>query len=277
MNCRPTRSVHLLRPGEKLLELLLVARSLGRGGVRHHPGRALPGLHAPGQGLPTRVRVVSQRIVGGFLAGLFDGVITVDPHPYPRLEVSPRRFRCRMRSLSGAGLLADVAVAPRPPAAEWGRMPSRRGVETAARRHGSDAIVETQLRHGDRESISRRPRARRWPGVRWCCSTTSPAPGTPSRVRPSACGTAAGATSVDVAVTPRAVPAGDALEVIRAAGVGEVWSTDCIAHLEHRCSRAPMLAEAPGAVLADQRPAAAPGPARACGRIVVRGDDDHGP
>ncbi|HMZ30813.1 MAG TPA: phosphoribosyltransferase family protein, partial [Thauera aminoaromatica] len=61
---------------------------------------------------------------------------------------------------------------------------------------------------------------------------------------------AAGAASVDVAVT-HALFAGDALEVIRAAGVGEVWSTDCIAHPSNAVHIAPMLAEALRAVLAD--------------------------
>jgi ribose-phosphate pyrophosphokinase len=54
---------------------------------------------------------------------------------------------------------------------------------------------------------------------------------------------AAGAASVDVAVT-HALFAGDALEIIRAAGVGEVWSTDCIEHPSNAASVAPMLAEA---------------------------------
>ena len=54
---------------------------------------------------------------------------------------------------------------------------------------------------------------------------------------------AAGAASVDVAVT-HALFAGDALQVIRAAGAGHVWSTDCIAHESNAVSMAPQLAEA---------------------------------
>ncbi|HAN53849.1 MAG TPA: phosphoribosylpyrophosphate synthetase, partial [Pseudomonas sp.] len=38
--------------------------------------------------------------------------------------------------------------------------------------------------------------------------------------------------------------AGDALQVIRAAGAGHVWSTDCIAHESNAVSMAPQLAEA---------------------------------
>jgi ribose-phosphate pyrophosphokinase len=54
---------------------------------------------------------------------------------------------------------------------------------------------------------------------------------------------AAGAASVDVAVT-HALFAGDALAVMREAGVGEVWSTDCIAHASNAVSMAPLLAQA---------------------------------
>ena len=38
--------------------------------------------------------------------------------------------------------------------------------------------------------------------------------------------------------------AGDALAVIKAAGVGEVWSTDCIAHPSNAIAMAPLLAAA---------------------------------
>ncbi|MNJ59199.1 Ribose-phosphate pyrophosphokinase 2 [compost metagenome] len=54
---------------------------------------------------------------------------------------------------------------------------------------------------------------------------------------------AAGAASVDVAVT-HALFAGDALAVIRAAGVEHIWSTDCIAHESNAVAMAPLLAAA---------------------------------
>ncbi|GAB2909584.1 hypothetical protein [Rheinheimera gaetbuli] len=52
-----------------------------------------------------------------------------------------------------------------------------------------------------------------------------------------------GVTSVDVAVT-HALFAGDALALIKAAGVNRVWSTDCIAHLSNAISMAPVQAQA---------------------------------
>ena len=54
---------------------------------------------------------------------------------------------------------------------------------------------------------------------------------------------AAGAATVDVAVT-HALFAGDALDIIAAAGVGKVWSTDCITHPSNAVSMAAPLAAA---------------------------------
>src|SRR5690606_12123678 len=72
------RGLH--QPNEKLVELLLTARTARGAGARHLTLVA-PYLaymrqdmaFAPGE-------AVSQRIVGDFLAQLFDAVITVDPH-----------------------------------------------------------------------------------------------------------------------------------------------------------------------------------------------------
>ena len=38
--------------------------------------------------------------------------------------------------------------------------------------------------------------------------------------------------------------AGDALQLLRAAGVAHVWSTDCIAHASNAVAVAPLLAQA---------------------------------
>ena len=54
---------------------------------------------------------------------------------------------------------------------------------------------------------------------------------------------AAGAATVDVAVT-HALFAGDALKVIKDAGVDRVWSTDCITHPSNAVSMAETIASA---------------------------------
>jgi ribose-phosphate pyrophosphokinase len=46
-----------------------------------------------------------------------------------------------------------------------------------------------------------------------------------------------------VAVT-HALFAGDALQIIKAAGVGKIWSTDCISHPSNAVSMAPLIASA---------------------------------
>jgi ribose-phosphate pyrophosphokinase len=52
---------------------------------------------------------------------------------------------------------------------------------------------------------------------------------------------AGGALGVDAAVT-HALFVGDALAQVRAAGVGAVWSSDCVAHESNVVSIVPLLA-----------------------------------
>ena len=93
-------------PNEKLVELLLVARTARQLGATHLTLVA-PYLAYMRQDIAFNPgEVVSQRVVGAFLAGLFDAVITVDPHlhrvatleeavPVPRAVVlsGPRCWR----------------------------------------------------------------------------------------------------------------------------------------------------------------------------------------
>ena len=50
---------------------------------------------------------------------------------------------------------------------------------------------------------------------------------------------------------PADLTACEALALIRAAGVGEVWSTDCIVHASNAVQVAPMLAEALRSIVRD--------------------------
>jgi ribose-phosphate pyrophosphokinase len=54
---------------------------------------------------------------------------------------------------------------------------------------------------------------------------------------------AGGAASVDVAVT-HALFVGDAMAELKAAGIGHVWSTDCVPHASNAIAVAPLLAAA---------------------------------
>ncbi len=241
------RSLH--RPNEKLLELLLVARSAGKMGAQHLTLVA-PYLAYMRQDKAFRPgEVVSQRIVGEFLAGLFDGVITVDPHLHRVATLAEAIPVPHAIALSGAGLLADVAVAQRTrPLLVGPDLESRQWVEIAARRHGLDFIVCEKQRHDDHRVDIALPADAELRG-RAAVIIDDVASSGHTLARTAGRLLAAGAASVDVAVT-HALFAADALALIRAAGVGEVWSTDCIAHPSNAVQVAPMLAEALRSILA---------------------------
>lgn len=232
----------LERPNEKLIELLLVARS-ARGLGAAHLTLVAPYLAYMRQDIAFRPgEVVSQRVIGGFLAELFDALITVDPHLHrvaTLAEAVPLRHAI---ALSAAPLLADVValhraapvlIGPDAESAQW--------VGAAAARHGFESAVCTKVRRGDHEvdielpSLAVRGRA--------VVLLDDVASSGRTLARAATLLRAAGAASVDVAVT-HALFAADAFDTIRAAGVGEVWSTDTIAHPTNAVSLAAPLASA---------------------------------
>lgn len=230
------------RPNEKLIELLLVvrhARQLGvprlllvtpylgymRQDIAFHPGE-----------------IVSQKIIGGFLAELFDGLITVDPHLHRISRLQEAVPLAQAVALSAAPALAELVtrrrqrpllIGPDAESAQW--------VESAAQSQGLDCAVCSKVRHGDTSvEIA-------LPDIDVKEREVVLLDDVASSGRTVAAATrlllAAGASSVDVAVT-HALFAGDALQVMAAAGVGEVWSTDCIAHSSNAVPMAPLLAQA---------------------------------
>jgi ribose-phosphate pyrophosphokinase len=230
------------QPNEKLVELLLAARSARTLGARHLTLVA-PYLaymrqdtaFAPGE-------AVSQRIVGRFLADLFDALVTVDPHLHRVATLAEAVPVADAIALSGAPLLADVIAARRKrplligPDAE-----SAQWVAAAAARHGFEHAVCSKTRHGDRAvDIALPPLdfAGRQVVLLDDVASSGHTVATAARLLH-----AAGAASVDLAVT-HALFAGDALALIRAAGVGEVWSTDAIVHPSNAVSLAPLIAGA---------------------------------
>lgn len=229
-------------PNEKLVELLLTAhtaRSLGaqrltlvtpylgymRQDIAFHPGEA-----------------VSQRIVGGFLAGLFDAVISVDPHLHRIARLDEAIPIAHAVSLSAAPLLAELAAARRDrPLLVGPDAESAQWVQSAATAFGLDHAVCTKERHGDRDVRIRLPEADfsgRAVVLIDDVASTGRTVALAARLLLDA-----GAATVDLAVT-HALFAADALEVVHAAGVAEVWSTDCIPHPSNAVSVAPMLAQA---------------------------------
>lgn len=232
----------LAQPNEKLVELLLAARTARELGARHLTLVA-PYLgymrqdtaFAPGE-------AVSQRIVGAFLAGLFDRVITVDPHLHRigqlrqavpldeaiALSAAPAIGAFLRERCPGALLLGPDAEAE-----QW--------VRAAAQAGGFDWACARKTRHGDRHVEIELPaldvRGRAVVLLDDVASTGSTLARAAQRVA------AAGAQRVDVAVT-HALFVGDALATLRAAGVTHVWSADTVTHPSNAISVLPLLAQA---------------------------------
>lgn len=241
----PTRVIilrTLSNPNEKLIELLLAAQAARELGARHLTLVA-PYLAYMRQDIAFQPgEAISQRIVGRFLAGLFNAVITVDPHLHRVATLQEAIPVDHTIVISGAPLLADLIatrrknpflIGPDKESAQW--------VAVAASRYGFDHAVCHKVRRSDRaveialpEVVVKGRRAVVLDDVASTGQTIAHA----TRLL-----LAAGAASVDVAVT-HALFAGDALHMLQAAGVGEVWSTDCISHPSNAVSMATSIAQA---------------------------------
>lgn len=243
------RGLH--QPNEKLVELLLAARTARQLGARHLT-LVTPYLAYMRQDMAFNPgEAVSQRIVGAFLADLFDAVITVDPHLH-RVATLEEAIPVRDAIvLSGAPLLADhiatqrqdvLLVGPDEESLQW--------VAQAAARHGWHSGVCRKTRHGDREVDIELPDL---PITGRAIVLMDDVASSGHTVAQAARGLLrAGAASVDVAVTHALFAAG-AVELLREAGVGQVWSTDCIPHASNAVSIVPAVVQALGRLSNAQR------------------------
>ena len=233
------RSLH--QPNDKLIELLLTARTARLLGARH-VSLVAPYLAYMRQDIAFQPgEAISQRIVGQFIAELFDTVITIDPHLH-RIKTLDEAVpvECAV-VLSAAPLLAGfvaghrtnpVLIGPDEESAQW--------IELAAARHGFDHAVCQKTRQGDHQvTVSLPPLAvtdRHVVLLDDIASTGHTAAQTARLLL------AAGAASVDVAVT-HALFAGNALVVMRDAGVQNIWSTDCVQHISNALSVVPLISQ----------------------------------
>ncbi|MDP3376521.1 MAG: ribose-phosphate diphosphokinase [Hydrogenophaga sp.] len=234
------RGLH--QPNEKLVELLLLAQTARTLGAQHltlvAPYLAFmrqDSAFNPGE-------AISQRVVGAFLATLFDAVITVDPHLHRVATLQEAVPVPDAVVLSGAPLLADhiaaqrsdvLLIGPDEEALQW--------VAVAAERHGWAHAVCRKTRHGDRQVDIELPALPVAGRAVVLIDDVASSGHTLARAAQLLC--AAGAASVDVAVT-HALFATGAEQLVRDAGVGAIWSTDCIAHPSNAVSIVPAVAAA---------------------------------
>lgn len=234
------RSLH--QPNTKLIELLLTARTARQLGAQQltlvAPYMAYMRqdiAFVPGE-------AVSQRIVGQFLAELFDAVITVDPHLHRVSSLQQAIPTSQALALTAAPLLADfvfqqcpdaLLIGPDEESAQW--------ITAAAKTHQLDHAVCRKTRHGDRQVDIELPEVN--VGARRVVLLDDIASSGQTLAQTARLLLHAGAHSVDVAVT-HALFANDALAVVKAAGVDRIWSTDSVAHESNCVSVAALVAAA---------------------------------
>ena len=232
-------------PNDKLIELLLTAQTARAQGA-HRLTLVAPYLAYMRQDIEFLPgESISQRIVGRFLAGLFDALITVDPHLH-RVDVLGDAVPVvQPVCLSAAPLLAEwvarerdrpLLIGPDAESVQW--------VASAAEAGGLEHAVCTKVRHGDREvEVVLPPLPAAALEGRAVVILDDVVSTGQTVVEAARVLRAAGVASVDLAITHALFEAG-AYERVRAAGVGAVWSADGVAHVTNAVALAPLLAAA---------------------------------
>jgi ribose-phosphate pyrophosphokinase len=230
------------RPDVRLVELLLAARTARAEGATHltlvapylcymrqdmafHPGEA-----------------VSQRIIGGFLAELFDAVVTVDPHLHriDRLqEAIPIHQAITLHATEPIGLFVSEAV---PQAVLIGPdEESEQWVAAIARACGLPHAVFVKRRHGDRDVDVIAGGGPSLMGRHVVLVDDIASSGRTLAQAARVC-LGLGAAAVDAVVTHALCSAQDHASLL-AAGVGQLWSTDALPHPSNRIALASLLAQ----------------------------------
>jgi len=229
------------QPNQKLVELMLCAEGARALGATHLT-LAAPYLcymrqdaaFVPGE-------VVSQRIIGRFLGGWVDALVTVDPHLHRVASLAEAVPAERAVALSAAPAMGQfLASRGEHPLLVGPDRESEQWVRTVADVAGLDFVVAHKTRRGDRdvEIVLPRHDYRDLPIVLVDdLASTGRTLAVATRELKSA-----GAARVDVLVT-HALFVDDALAVLEAAGVGEIWSSDSVTHPSNAFALATMLAE----------------------------------
>ncbi|MGD8809363.1 MAG: ribose-phosphate diphosphokinase [Gammaproteobacteria bacterium] len=233
------------RPNDKLVEIMLASSAFRANGATRLVLVApymcymrQDAAFAPGQ-------AVSQRAVGRFLAGLFDRIVTVDPHLHRQKDIAAIFPDTDATAVSAAPALAAFLHGP-----DGGRTPilvgpdeeSRQWVEAVAAPLGLDVLTAAKTRRGDADVSIVIPDVGRVAGrpavlVDDVISTGA------TLARCAELLVDAGATAVD-AIAVHCLCDDGALVAMRNAGIGTVVTTDSVAHPTNAIALAPLLAEA---------------------------------
>lgn len=229
-------------PDSRLVELMLAACTAREHRVTHLTLVA-PYLCYMRQDSAFRPgEAISQRIVGGFLGGLFDAVVTVDPHLHRigRLDEAIRGGASAVALTAAADLgewisrtVPDaVLVGPDEESAQW--------VAAVAAHARRPHAVFTKTRRGDREVDVVAEGSPALAGRPVVLIDDIASSGRTLAQAARVC-LQAGAASVDAAVT-HALCGREDLAALHGSGVARLWSTDALPHPSNVVRLAPRLA-----------------------------------
>lgn len=229
-------------PNEKLVELLLAARAAREQGVKQLTLVA-PYLCYMRQDMAFNPgEVVSQRIIGRFLADLFDNVITVDPHlhrVHQLKEAVPAKHALALQATSvmadflRAHVSSPLLLGPDSESDQW--------VKAVAEPAGWRHATCLKQRSGDREvSITLPDIDLRGLAVVLLDDIISSGE---TIARAAVACREQGAETVDVLVT-HALFAPGAEDRLKAAGIRHLWSTNSVQHVTNAASLTGLLREA---------------------------------
>ncbi len=230
------------RPNDKLVELLLIARTAREMGVRRVILVA-PYLCYMRQDIAFHAgEAVSQKIIGAFLAELFDAVITVDPHLHriERLEQAIPRGDAVALTAAPA-MIEFLAQHVQNPMLIGPDAESEQWVRAMAEPAGLEYAVATKERLGDRSVRTKLPdvsyQDRTIVLVDDMASTGRTLIAVASQLK------FRGAGAIHCLVT-HALFADDATRQLQEAGIEQIWSADSISHPSNVIHLAPLLAAA---------------------------------
>jgi ribose-phosphate pyrophosphokinase len=231
-------------PNGKLVELMLVASALReRGAERLY--LVAPYLCYMRQDTAFHEgEAVSQKVVGGFLAGLFDGVVSVDPHLHRTRTLQEVFPGSKALALSATGLLANhlrrlgcpknaVIVGPDRESRQW--------VEAIAAPLDLEVLVGEKQRRGDRD-VSIEIAGLEAVSGRAVFLADDVASTGRTLIEAAGLLKASGAASVSALVV-HMLGGERLLRSLEEAGIGEVYSSDSLVHETNAIALAPLLAE----------------------------------
>ncbi len=234
------QSLH--HPNEKLVELLLAAKTARRLGAKHLTLVA-PYLCYMRQDMAFNAgEAISQTIVGAWLADGFDAVVTVDPHLHriDRLEQAVPAQRAV--TLSAATQMGDYVRENAPGALLLGPdQESAQWVKVAAESAQSDYAVCQKVRHGDHDTSIALPSIDVTGRHIVLIDDIASSGGT--LISAARLCLAKGARRVD-AVVVHALFGENVQHKLTAAGISNVTSTDSVPHISNQIPLAALLASA---------------------------------